>query len=277
MTVPVTTFTPAPDAPGGGVDSEAGLGALQHRARQPAAGRASTRRCAITGLVGAHRAHPGFRNPHDVPLEATYIFPLPDRAAVTAMRMTADGPGRRGRAQGARRRRGPSTTRRSPRASGPRSPRRSGRTCSPCGSATSCRASGSRVALTLVGPLSYEDGEATFRFPLVVAPRYIPGAPLAGPAVGDGLRRRTPTRCRTPRGSRRRCCCPASPTRCGCASTSTSTRPACRWARSGRSLHAVVAGGRPPAASSPASGSTATSSCGWPTASRTRRTPRADA
>ncbi len=37
------------------------------------------------------------------------------------------------------------------------------------------------VELTVVGPLSYEDGEATFRLPLVVAPRYIPGTPLPGP------------------------------------------------------------------------------------------------
>ncbi len=42
------------------------------------------------------------------------------------------------------------------------------------------------VALTLVSPLAYEDGEATFRFPLVVAPRYIPGSALADVAVGDG-------------------------------------------------------------------------------------------
>src|SRR6185295_4200073 len=42
------------------------------------------------------------------------------------------------------------------------------------------------VHLTLTGPLSYSDGEATFRFPLVVAPRYIPGTPLPGPSVGDG-------------------------------------------------------------------------------------------
>ena len=42
------------------------------------------------------------------------------------------------------------------------------------------------VELRLVGPLPYEDGAATFRFPLVVAPRYVPGAPLPGPAVGDG-------------------------------------------------------------------------------------------
>src|SRR5215831_18804058 len=31
------------------------------------------------------------------------------------------------------------------------------------------------VRLSLTGPLPVEDGEVTFRFPLVVAPRYIPG------------------------------------------------------------------------------------------------------
>src|SRR5258708_19797847 len=44
------------------------------------------------------------------------------------------------------------------------------------------------VRLSLVGPLAYSDGEATFRFPLVVAPRYIPGTPLPGPSVGAGVR-----------------------------------------------------------------------------------------
>src|SRR5436309_11261974 len=43
------------------------------------------------------------------------------------------------------------------------------------------------VHLTLAGPLPYADGQATFRFPLVVAPRYIPGTPLPGPAVGSGV------------------------------------------------------------------------------------------
>ena len=42
------------------------------------------------------------------------------------------------------------------------------------------------VALTIVGPLPFEDGEATFRFPLVVAPRYVPGLPLSGEPAGDG-------------------------------------------------------------------------------------------
>src|SRR5262249_4765382 len=43
------------------------------------------------------------------------------------------------------------------------------------------------IRLTLTGPLVYEAGEATFRFPLVVAPRYIPGTPLPGASVGDGV------------------------------------------------------------------------------------------
>ena len=42
------------------------------------------------------------------------------------------------------------------------------------------------VHLTMSGPLPYSEGEATFRFPLVVAPRYMPGSALSGQQVGDG-------------------------------------------------------------------------------------------
>ena len=42
------------------------------------------------------------------------------------------------------------------------------------------------VVLSLVGPLPVDDGEVTFRFPLVVAPRYMPGAALAGEQAGVG-------------------------------------------------------------------------------------------
>ncbi|MBL7511548.1 hypothetical protein I6A94_16925, partial [Frankia sp. CN4] len=45
----------------------------------------------LTGLAASCTLTQGFHNPHDEPLEATYIFPLPPRAAVTAMRMEADG------------------------------------------------------------------------------------------------------------------------------------------------------------------------------------------
>ncbi len=42
------------------------------------------------------------------------------------------------------------------------------------------------VELTLAGPVPCELGEATFRVPLVVAPRYIPGSPLEGMSAGQG-------------------------------------------------------------------------------------------
>ena len=48
---------------------------------------------------------------------------------------------------------------------------------------------GERAVITLatIGPLPVEDGEVTFAFPLVVAPRYIPGAALPGDQAGAGV------------------------------------------------------------------------------------------
>ena len=43
------------------------------------------------------------------------------------------------------------------------------------------------VRLMLAQPLPYQDGEVMFRFPLVVAPRYIPGRPLDGVPAGSGV------------------------------------------------------------------------------------------
>ena len=48
-------------------------------------------RAAIAGTAARVELTQEFRNPFDVPLEATYIFPLPDRAAVTEMRMECAG------------------------------------------------------------------------------------------------------------------------------------------------------------------------------------------
>ncbi len=85
-----------------------------------------------------------FGNRFDQPLEATYIFPLPDRAAVTEFRMEV---GERV-VEGVLKERGQARadydTAVAGGPAGPRSPRRSARACSPCGSGTSCRASGSR-------------------------------------------------------------------------------------------------------------------------------------
>src|SRR5215468_1804669 len=122
----------------------------------------------------------------DVPLEATYIFPLPDRAAVTAMRMEAAGHAveavlkERSQARAdydqaiAQGRRAAIAEEERPDVFTMR---------------VGNIAPGERVTvrLTLAQPLPYQDGEITFRFPLVVAPRYIPGHPLDGGPAGSGV------------------------------------------------------------------------------------------
>jgi Ca-activated chloride channel family protein len=147
-------------------------------------------RTKITGLVARTLVTTEFINVHDTALEATYIFPLPDRAAVTGMTMTADDRTVEAKLQ----------------------ERSAARETYDRAIAAGQRASiaeeerpdvftmrvgnilpGERVTveLRLVGPLPYEDGAATFRFPLVVAPRYVPGTELDGPPVGDGQLRDT--------------------------------------------------------------------------------------
>jgi Ca-activated chloride channel family protein len=139
----------------------------------------------ITGLVVDVDLTQGFRNDGPDPLEATYVFPLPDRAAVTGMTMTADDRVVEAQLQerGHARQVYDQAIAAGQRASIAEEERPDVFTMRVGNILPGERVT---VALRLTGPLSYEDGEATFRFPLVVAPRYIPGAPLAGGSVGDG-------------------------------------------------------------------------------------------
>ncbi|MBE1532915.1 VIT domain-containing protein [Actinomadura algeriensis] len=146
-------------------------------------------RAVITGPAVGIDVTQGFHNPFDVPLEATYIFPLPDRAAVTALRMETAGRVVEGILK----------------------EREQARRDYDTAIATGRRAAiaeedrpdvfamrvgniqpGERVTieLRLNQPLARDTAtESTFRFPLVVAPRYIPGTPLdderAGPGASD--------------------------------------------------------------------------------------------
>src|SRR6266511_1390901 len=142
-------------------------------------------RAAITGLVSRVQLRQGFRNPHDVPLEATYVFPLPDRAAVTEMTMTADDRVITAelRERGEARERYERAIAEGKRASIAEEERPDVFTMRVGNILPGERV---EIALTLVGPLSYADGAAAFRFPLMVAPRYIPGEPMGGAPVGDG-------------------------------------------------------------------------------------------
>src|SRR5580704_7596204 len=142
-------------------EPDAGLGALAtSRGNLPLD--AVEVHAAIAGTSARVELTQDFRNPFDVPLEATYIFPLPDRAAVTALRMECAGHVVEGVLK-------------------ERSQARE--------DYDQAIAAGQRVTvrLTLAQPLPYEDGEVTFRFPLVVAPRYIPGSALGDAPAGSGV------------------------------------------------------------------------------------------
>jgi hypothetical protein len=163
---------------------DAGLGSLRTERGNLPLDRLDVR-AHITGMTSRVELTQDFVNAFDTALEATYVFPMPDRAAVTRMRMTADGHVVEAelKERAAARAEYDRAVAAGQRASIAEEERPDVFTMRVGNILPGERVS---VALTLVAPLSYEDGEAMFRFPLVVAPRYIPGTPLPGEAVGDG-------------------------------------------------------------------------------------------
>ncbi|OBI85805.1 VIT domain-containing protein [Mycobacterium asiaticum] len=141
---------------------------------------------ALVGLTATSIVRQRFVNTGDTTIEATYVFPLPARAGVTDF--AADLAGRR--VIGVLKERGHARAdyeqallagQRAAIVEEDRSDVFSVRVgnLGPGEEAT--------IELRLTGPLSFEDGEATFRFPLVVAPRYTAGKPLPGDRTGAGL------------------------------------------------------------------------------------------
>ncbi|MEV4255883.1 VIT domain-containing protein [Spirillospora sp. NPDC049652] len=221
--LPEPTAPPAPDG---------GLGALRTEKGNLPLDSVDVH-AAVSGLAASVTVEQGFRNPFDVPLEATYIFPLPDRAAVTSLRMeaadrvvegvlkergqarqeydTAIASGRR--AAIAEEDRPDVFTMRVgnilpgervtvrlglsqplPFESVPSGPRESGAGASGAGGGGAFGGGsdpaggfGEVSGFAGAGGFGGGSGEATFRFPLVVAPRYIPGAPLDDEAAGTGV------------------------------------------------------------------------------------------
>src|SRR5947209_14443649 len=166
------------------VDEEAGFGALT-TPRGPLPLKALEVRARVAGLLAETSVRQTFVNTHAEPLEATYVFPLPDRAAVTRFRLEVAGRVVEGDLQerGAARKEYDRALRAGHRAAIGEEERPGVFTMRvgnlPPGEAATVR-------LTMTAPLSYDSGEVTYRFPLVVAPRYIPGRPLDGRSVGDG-------------------------------------------------------------------------------------------
>ncbi|GAA2405796.1 hypothetical protein GCM10010191_12110 [Actinomadura vinacea] len=183
---------PEPEAP---PVPEGGLGALSTpRGNLPL--KSIDVRASITGLAAEIEIAQGFRNPFDEPLEATYIFPLPDRAAVTALRMEADDRVVDGvlKERGQARQDYDAAIAAGQRAAIAEEDRPDVFTMRVGNILPGEHVT---IRLTLNQPLPYEQdtsaadqgpgGAATFRLPLVVAPRYIPGAPLDGEQAGPGF------------------------------------------------------------------------------------------
>ncbi|WP_433329821.1 VIT domain-containing protein [Spirillospora sp. CA-294931] len=176
-------IAPLPDSPASA--PEGGLGALTTDKGNLPLDTVDIR-ASVTGLAAGIEVVQGFRNPFDVPLEATYIFPLPDRAAVTALRMEA---GDRV-IEGVLKERGQA---RQDYDTAIAAGRRAAIAEEDRPDVFTMRVGnilpGERVTirLSLNQPLPYENGTAALRFPLVVAPRYIPGRPLDDEAAGSGV------------------------------------------------------------------------------------------
>lgn len=140
---------------------------------------------ALRGLDFSLRLTQTFVNVHNDSLEAVYIFPLPARAAVSAFRMITQN----GEIQGQLKERGKA---------------RSDYQQAVAAGHQAAMVEEERpeiftmtvgnlpaqetvtIHLDLDGPLTCSDDHAYFRFPLVVAPRFIPGESLPGKDVGLG-------------------------------------------------------------------------------------------
>jgi Ca-activated chloride channel family protein len=139
----------------------------------------------IEGLIAETHLTQAFVNNHREPLEATYIFPLPDRAAATRFRLEVAGRVVEGvlKERGQARREYDEAIQAGHRAAITEEERPGVFTMRvgnlPAGETATVR-------LTLAGPVLFDAGEVTYRFPLVVAPRYIPGKSLDGVPVGEG-------------------------------------------------------------------------------------------
>ena len=140
----------------------------------------------IDGLTAHSTVSQCFKNVFAGPLEATYIFPLPPRAAVIGFRMIVNGAVIEGRIDERAQARADydAAIARGQSAAIAEEERADVFTVRvgniPAGALA-------RVEFTLVEPLAIDSLEATYRFPLVVSKRYCPGAAIDGDPTGAGI------------------------------------------------------------------------------------------
>lgn len=166
------------------LESHASLGAIMTE-QGPLPLRSVAVNARIDQLFAQLEVRQGYVNAHAEPIEATYIFPLPDRAAVTRFQSKLGDRVIEGilKERGQARQEYDDAIQQGRRAAIAEEERPNVFTMR-VGNILPGEAA--EIELTLCMPLAYEEGEATLRFPLVVAPRYIPGKPLGDESVGLG-------------------------------------------------------------------------------------------
>jgi Ca-activated chloride channel family protein len=140
----------------------------------------------IVGMLAETTLQQVFKNTLNQPLEATYIFPLPPSAALTSFTMRVgerlvEGvleERQRAREQYAQ------AIQQGYRATITEQERPNVFTLQVGNLMPGEEA---QITFRMAMPLQLDMGEVTYRFPLVVAPRYIPGIPLVDESVGDGV------------------------------------------------------------------------------------------
>lgn len=169
----------------GFAEEHAGFGALCcSRGRFPLTAMDVTAR--VQGLIANVEVEQVFRNTLDEAIEATYIFPLPDRGSVTRFEMRVSGrvvEGVLDERERARARYDVAI------AGGQRAAIAEEDRASVFTLELGNLGPGevATLRLTLVVPIPVDSGEASFVFPLVVAPRFIPGRELSDERAGSGI------------------------------------------------------------------------------------------
>ena len=139
----------------------------------------------VTGFMQAVTVTQTFKNPFTAPVEALYVFPLPDDSAVHDMTMTA---GTRVIRANIQKRAVARQQYEQAKAEGKRAALLDQERPNIFTQSLANLMPGEQVTVTLqyVAPLRYDDGIYTLNFPMVVGPRYMAGAILPGQSQGSG-------------------------------------------------------------------------------------------
>ncbi|MFZ5444761.1 MAG: VIT domain-containing protein [Myxococcota bacterium] len=140
---------------------------------------------AVTGFMQAVTVTQTFRNPFPQPVEAVYVFPLPDDSAVHDMTLKA---GARVIQATVQKRAEARQRYEEAKAQGRRAALLDQERPNIFTQSLANLLPGEKVEVTLqyVAPVHYDDGVYTLNFPMVVGPRYVPGATLPGENQGSG-------------------------------------------------------------------------------------------